>query len=236
MRSEQATPKRTRAERDGVRVIDASRGRAPRGLWAAALLGIAFLALWFYRESPQNAEVSVSPVEPAPARRHPPGGSAPPFKPLRRNALPQPAGIDVAATPVGAVSDAPGRGETDAKVGGEGTYGTDEEALSGIALFPPPGTDPPKAGLIVPEDFELPPGFVRHHQVTDDGKQLPAILMFHPDFDWVDEKGQPLELPEDKIVPPELAPPGLPIEILEIPETHIEVIEEPDTASDSREQ
>ncbi len=83
---------------------------------------------------------------------------------------------------------------------------------SGIAAFPPPGTDPPKAGILVPEDFELPEGYVRHYQATDDGKPLPAILMFHPDFEFFDENGQPIELPEDLIVPPELAPPGMPIE------------------------
>jgi hypothetical protein len=41
---------------------------------------------------------------------------------------------------------------------------------SGIALFPPPGTKPIKQGVLVPEDFELPPGYVRHYQATDDGE------------------------------------------------------------------
>jgi hypothetical protein len=88
---------------------------------------------------------------------------------------------------------------------------------SGIALFPPPGTDPPKTGLVVPEDFELPEGYVRHYQVTDDGASLPAILMFHPDYVWLDENGEPVALPENRIVPPELAPPGMPIEPLALP-------------------
>jgi len=88
---------------------------------------------------------------------------------------------------------------------------------SGIALFPPPGTKPIKRGLLVPDDFELPPGYVRHYQATDDGERVPAILMFHPDYHPVDEHGDPIALPADRIVPPEMAPPGMPIEMLELP-------------------
>lgn len=82
---------------------------------------------------------------------------------------------------------------------------------TGIGAFNPPGTSPPLAGLAVPEDFALPEGFVRHHQVTDDGEPIEAILMFSPDYDFYDADGQLLSIPEDRIVPPELAPPGLPI-------------------------
>lgn len=89
---------------------------------------------------------------------------------------------------------------------------------SGRALFPAPGTKPIKRGLVVPEDFELPPGYVRHYQATDDGQLLPAVLMFHPDYQPRDANGQPIPLPEDRLVPPELAPPGLPIQVLELPE------------------
>jgi hypothetical protein len=32
---------------------------------------------------------------------------------------------------------------------------------TGIAAFEPPGTDPPKSGIIVPDDFPLPEGYVR---------------------------------------------------------------------------
>jgi hypothetical protein len=88
---------------------------------------------------------------------------------------------------------------------------------TGMALFPPPGTDPPRSGILVPEDFPLPEGYVRHHQVTDDGEALPAILTFHPDYEWLDADGKPIEIPADRIVPPELAPPGLPIRMLELP-------------------
>lgn len=88
----------------------------------------------------------------------------------------------------------------------------------GIAAFPVPGTDPPKAGLIVPDDFELPEGYVRHFQATDDGERLPAILMFHPDYEFVDAAGTPIALPADGVVPPDLAPPGMPLESLELPD------------------
>ena len=88
---------------------------------------------------------------------------------------------------------------------------------AGVGLFPPQGTKPLKRGLVVPDEFELPPGYVRHYQTTDDGKQLPAILMFHPDFQPVDAEGHPIPVPADRVVPPELAPPGLPHQMLDVP-------------------
>jgi len=87
----------------------------------------------------------------------------------------------------------------------------------GIAVFPSPGTDPPKSGLVVPEDFELPEGYVRHYQATDDGKRLEAILMFSPDYEFLDEGGQPVALPDDGVVPPEMAPAGMPLRRLRVP-------------------
>ncbi len=89
---------------------------------------------------------------------------------------------------------------------------------SGIAVFPPPGTKPIKRGIIVPENFELPPGYVRHYQTTDDGRMLPPILMFHPDYQPLDERGEPIPLPEDRVVPPEMAPPGMPVQTLDDPD------------------
>ena len=87
----------------------------------------------------------------------------------------------------------------------------------GLGAFPPPGTSPPLQGLAVPEDFALPEGYVRHHQVTDAGEPIEPILMFSPDYQFVDAAGQPIALPENRVVPPELAPPGLPIRPVEIP-------------------
>jgi hypothetical protein len=88
---------------------------------------------------------------------------------------------------------------------------------AGIDAFPKPGTKPVRVGLVVPDGFELPPGYVRHYQTLDDGTQLRPVLMFHPDFKPVDARGNPVEVPWDRIVPPELAPKGMPIEMLELP-------------------
>lgn len=87
----------------------------------------------------------------------------------------------------------------------------------GLAAFNPPGTSPPLHGIAVPNDFVLPEGYVRHHQVTDDGEPIEPVLMFSPDYTFYDEAGQPIALPDDRVVPPELAPPGLPIRPIEIP-------------------
>lgn len=80
---------------------------------------------------------------------------------------------------------------------------------SGLGAFSPPGTSPPLVGLAVPPDFVLPKGYVRHHQATDDGQSIEPILMFAPDFQLTDANGRPLAMPADRVVPPELAPPGL---------------------------
>lgn len=88
---------------------------------------------------------------------------------------------------------------------------------SGLGAFSPPGTRPPMVGLAVPEDFVLPPGYVRHHQATDDGQRIEAILMFAPDFQLYDAAHNPIPMPKDRVVPPELAPPGLPIRRIVIP-------------------
>jgi hypothetical protein len=92
------------------------------------------------------------------------------------------------------------------------------EGPTGIELFPPMGTKRARAGIMVPEDFPLPEGFVRHHQVSDSGEQLPAILMVHPDYQILDEKGNPVADRSNPVVPPEYAPEGLPIQMLELPE------------------
>jgi hypothetical protein len=87
----------------------------------------------------------------------------------------------------------------------------------GLAAFSPPGTRPPLIGLAVPEDFELPEGYIRHYQATDDGQRIEPILMFSPDHAFVDAANRPIEIPKDRVVPPELAPPGLPIRRVVIP-------------------
>lgn len=82
---------------------------------------------------------------------------------------------------------------------------------TGLGAFNPPGTSPPLEGLAVPADFQLPDGYVRHHQVTDEGVPIEPILMFAPGFTLYDASGRPIAMPDNGVVPPELAPPGLPL-------------------------
>jgi len=88
---------------------------------------------------------------------------------------------------------------------------------TGLGAFNPPGTSPPLLGLAVPEGYELPRGYVRHHQVTDEGVPIEPILMFSPDFIPHDAQGRPIAMPADRVVPPELAPPGMPRRQIQIP-------------------
>jgi len=88
---------------------------------------------------------------------------------------------------------------------------------TGLGAFNPPGTRPPLVGLAVPEDFELPPGYVRHHQATDDGQRIEAVLMFDPEHPPPAAAGRSLATAQDRLVPPELAPPGLPLRRIVIP-------------------
>jgi len=88
---------------------------------------------------------------------------------------------------------------------------------TGLGAFNPPGTRPPLVGLAVPEGFELPPGYVRHHQATDDGQRIEPMLMFSPDAQTVVVNGRSVAVPADRVVTPELAPPGLPIRRIVVP-------------------
>jgi len=58
--------------------------------------------------------------------------------------------------------------------------------------------------------------------------------MFHPDYEFVDDRGVPVAIPADHVVPPEMAPPGLPIEMLEVPETNVPMIEPEEGATEAR--
>ena len=82
---------------------------------------------------------------------------------------------------------------TERRAEAEPTYTTNPPGVNaGIAAFPPPGTKPVKRGIVVPDDFVLPEGYVRHYQTTDEGQQLEPILMFHPDYVLVDASGKPV--------------------------------------------
>jgi len=88
---------------------------------------------------------------------------------------------------------------------------------TGIGAFSPPGTKPTLIGLAVPEDFVVPEGYVRHYQATDDGQPIEPILMYAPDRPFLDAAGRPIAIPKNRVVPPELAPPGLPNRRIVIP-------------------
>jgi hypothetical protein len=88
---------------------------------------------------------------------------------------------------------------------------------TGVHAFPPPGSKPIRVGIVVPEGAVLPPGYLRHHQTTDDGDEVPPILVYDPTNPPRDADGRPIALPPDLIVPPERAPPGIPAVLLDPP-------------------
>jgi hypothetical protein len=204
---------------DGVRIVETAGVRTVVRLLGATAIVVAVVTA-----------LAVAIIRFAPARRAPDEAT---------NALPASPPPALAAGPVGDASGAPSHPPVDppgerprrvraARVQPPATSpGAELSAKDvipmlraagereGIAAFPPPGTKPVKRGIVVPEDFELPEGYVRHHQTTDDGQQLPPILMFHPDYQFLDEHGAPVPLPEDRVVPPDMAPPGLPIQMLD---------------------
>jgi hypothetical protein len=216
-----ATPSVT--DGDGVRVVATSQP-VPRVAFAIAAIGIVLVAslAWIQFGSPPAADVgevvATRPVE-RPATRVP---NPPPHRlaaeaPRPRRVLaPEP--VEANQSP----DDLPSTDPTDLAAwirptDPEPTAGEVIEALqasgdhTGLGAFNPPGTSPPLAGLAVPEDYVLPPGYVRHHQVTDEGEPLEPILMFSPDYAFHDAAGRAVPIPEDRVVTPELAPPDLPI-------------------------
>lgn len=80
---------------------------------------------------------------------------------------------------------------------------------TGIGAFNPPGTSPVLEGIPVPDDYVLPEGYARHHQWTDEGEPIGPILTYAPDFVLYDQDGRPIPLPDNRVVPPHLRPPGL---------------------------
>lgn len=215
-------PTKLRVDRDGVRIETTGvRGSVWLLAGAIGLVCVALLLLVRLARH-ENPDPSVAAPPRKLAMTAPDSGhiARPPDKPVRANVAvteqvaPPPAAHEAAPAPTkesqAPTADAPP--EEAPMFAGTGAPG------EGIAVFPPPGTKPIKRGILVPEDFELPPGFVRHYQATDDGQRVPAILMFHPDYHPVDEHGVPIPLPEDRVVPPDMAPPDMPVEMLQVPE------------------
>ena len=199
-----------RSTTDGVTY---ERGAAPwrSRAWLAAALVLIVVAGWL-AFTPRSAELR--PDTRAPSS----GGAASDAGPQRAARYAEPERRPERSPELESEGGPPPHGAAPQQLASE----TSGEASGGIALFPPPGTDPVKSGIVVPEDFPLPEGYLRHYQVTDDGQPMPAILMFHPDYELLDERGEPIPLPADRVVPPELAPDGLPIELLVPPEPRAE--------------
>jgi hypothetical protein len=243
----QTGSKGPRLGRGGVRVFENARGRWTGRAWVAvgalAVVATVILVLrtavgLFHAEPPAQplrapaapaAGLATRPAEPAGAtmprrridvvdagqpggpisRREPPSGAQAPARGPAVAVEPVPA---PAPTPAPA-AEGPSKGLLDEVLESLRAHGTP----TGIAVYPPKGTNPPKTGLVVPDDYALPDGYVRYYQSTDEGRRLEPILMFSPDYELVDEHGNAVPLPENGIVPPEMAPPGMPIRMLELP-------------------
>jgi hypothetical protein len=228
-------PTKLRVDADGVRMQ--TSGVRP-GVWLVVLaLALVGAIVVFVRPSRRSADESTAQVAPAgkvalnvsgraqpkSAAMKPQHPQAPaPTQPLRSAVRLVPkAASRPAPVAVGAVEPQPvAPAEPEPAAPDEGKAPEDElggDQLTGIALFPPPGTKPILRGFVVPDNFEVPEGYVKHYQTTDRGQQLAPILMFHPDYQLVDENGQPIPMPKDRVVPRELLPPGMPDQILEVP-------------------
>ena len=161
--------------------------RAPRpsSAWRAFYLGLALclvvaglaLLLWSAptpHEGVRLAQSQQSGPQPAPQPAPPPLTSAP----IRPASAPVPQPEPELADPNDlAAHMPPGLRPEQAPTMGEVIAGLHRAGVrTGLGAFNPPGTRPPLIGLAVPEDFELPAGYVRHHQATDDGQRIEAIL------------------------------------------------------------
>lgn len=208
---------------EGVRVTARPR-RRPRGA-AWVLAGIVVLALgaagWMLSRRVELRGGRTAGADAAAAQH-----TAEP-RDIRQDARPRPA----AASPGAIVAtNAPRDGEdptldlADYVLPGEAPAMGDVIAAlhargirTGLGAFPPPGTSPPLRGLEVPDGFVLPDGYVRHYQATDDGERIAPILMFAPDREFIVIRGRRVPIPAERVVTPDLAPPGLPSRWVRIP-------------------
>ncbi|HEY0064906.1 MAG TPA: hypothetical protein VGC21_22500 [Telluria sp.] len=192
---------------------DAGRAWRPSGAWfiVAVLLGavgLTVLLTWWTPSSSHSEAVQAAARPPPPVR-----ASGATSTVARAAPTPDPEGD---ADPTPDLSSYVARGENPSMA--EVIERLHQRGIhSGLGAFSPPGTSPPLVGLAVPEDFVLPKGYVRHHQATDDGQPIEAILMFAPGFQMVDANNQPIAMPPNGVVPPELAPAGLTLRRIVIP-------------------
>jgi len=176
-------------------------------LAAAGIVAVAALFVLFRSPAPPSSpEPSAPPVA---AEAPPPAPPAPPAPRIAR-------APERAAAPMGGSPPEPAPAAEEAPPAPDSADAP--TVPSGIGLFPPRGSDPVRVGIVVPEDFALPDGFMRHYQVTDDGQDVAPILVVHPDYELLDARGHPVPRPEGGVVPPELAPKGMPVETVVIPD------------------
>ncbi len=197
---------------DGVRVTEKARTAGRSALpWLYLLVAVvaAVVAWRLLAPRPEPAPVARTIEAPAQAPRAVPASQRSARLPAQASELPNGDANDLANY------FRPGDPEP---TGAELIEALNDAGIrTGIGAFNPPGTSPPLEGLAVPEDFELPEGYVRHYQSTDEGVAIEPILMFAPDFTLRDASGRLIALPDNRVVPPELAPPGLPPRRVRIP-------------------
>jgi len=225
--------RKAHTDADGVRTVRTPGGAIARRLaLVAAAIVVALAAVVVLRTLERPAPIptesvvtstGAAPAAASAASRHADGGARTVrAKPVRiemdrkRDAAP-----DVAGEPAARQSAQSDPNEARPEIDARDYIAALRESgeTGGIAAFPPPGTRPPRTGVIVPDDYQLPEGFMRHYQSTDDGGQLAPILTLAPGYELVDQNGKPIPLAKDRIVPPELAPPDLPVRMLEVPST-----------------
>lgn len=191
----------------------AGAGRRQRMLAAFALLacvgGVGYLALHEPARAQPAAEArdDAAQADTAASSSDPTAMTRKPLQPRLVRDRPAP---DDLASVVAPGQPAPSMGEVIEGLHRAGIH-------TGLGAFNPPGTSPPLVGLAVPEDFVLPEGYVRHHQATDDGQAIEPILMYSPDYEFLDAAGQPVAIPADRVVTAAHAPAGLPIRQVRIP-------------------
>ena len=193
---------RARIDRDGVRTATRPGGGAAGKAIAGVVFAVLVALAWLARDSQQpetRSDLAPSRTEPSKpsTEQHEEWASVKQVTPRRAAAREAEADKPNEAPPP----------EIDARDVIPALVEAGE--TGGIAAFPPPGTKPVKRGIVVPDDYQLPPGYVRHYQATDDGKGLEPILMFSPDYEFLDQNGKRIAVPDDLVVPPELAPAGL---------------------------
>lgn len=192
---------------DGIRVQPLPAKGRRRWLAGGALLVLA-LAFFLLRD-PAPVEVERrEPERPPPAEAHAKRAAAWPAAPAR--------------TPQQAPREPPPREEPRPALP---AADPEEHAPSAFDLFPDRKRRPYLMGNVVPDDFTLPPGYVRHFQTAhypDGLRQLPPILLYDFGYQPLDADGRPLPVPEDRVVPPDRLPPGMPIKKLVIPDSEFD--------------